>query len=263
MYEDYTFLEVEPGEDRVLRITMNRPEKLNASGEVGHGEQGRIWRDFDADPDMNVALITGAGRGFAAGADLELGNGGIPTDIRDARAIVRNMVNCRKPIVSAINGAAAGGGLAVALLADISIASEKALLIDGHMKIGLVAGDHAALVWPLSVGMARAKYHLLMCDRITGQQAADMGLVSKCVPHDELMTTANEVATQLAAGPQFALQATKAALNAWYLQNMTIFEHSLYMEALSMTLPDHEAGIEAFNARQEPEFSGPGHSNLY
>jgi enoyl-CoA hydratase len=263
MYEDYTFLQVEPGEDHILRITMNRPEKLNASGEVGHGEQGQIWRDFDADPDMNVALITGAGRGFAAGGDLELGNGGISTDIRDARAIVRNMVNCRKPIVSAINGAAVGGGLAVALLADISIASDKAALIDGHMKIGLVAGDHAALVWPLSMGMARAKYHLLMCDRITGQEAADMGLVSKCVPHDELMTAANEVAVQLAAGPQFALQATKAALNGWYLQNMTIFEHSLYMEALSMTLPDHEAGIEAFKARQEPEFPGPGHSNLY
>jgi len=263
MYENYTFLQVVPGKDRVLRITMNRPEKLNASGEVGHGEQGRIWLDFDADPDMNVALITGAGRGFCAGADLELGNGGIPTDIRDGRAIVRNMVNCRKPIVSAINGAAVGGGLAVALLADVSIASDKALLIDGHTKIGLVAGDHAALVWPLSIGMARAKYHLLMCDRITGQEAADMGLVSKCVPHDELMATANAVAAQLAAGPQFALQATKGALNTWYLQNMGIFEQSLYMEALSMTLPDHEIGLEAFSARQEPEFPGPGHSNLY
>lgn len=263
MYEDYTFLHVEPGDDRVLRITMNRPEKLNASGEVGHGEQGRIWRDFDLDPDMNVALITGAGRGFAAGGDLELGNGGIPTDIRDARAIVRNMVSCRKPIVSAINGAAVGGGLAVALLADISIASDKAVLIDGHMKIGLVAGDHAALVWPLSMGLARAKYHLLMCNRITGQEAADMGLVAKCVPHDELMDTANAIAVQLASGPQFALQATKAALNDWYLQNMTVFEHSLYMEALSMTLPDHEAGIDAFKARREPEFPGAANSNAY
>jgi enoyl-CoA hydratase/carnithine racemase len=263
MYEDYTFMQVEPGDDRVLRITMNRPEKLNASGEVGHGEQGRIWRDFDADPDMNVALITGAGRGFSAGGDLELGNGGIPTDIRDARAIVRNMVNCRKPIVSAINGAAVGGGLAVALLADISIASDKAVLIDGHTKIGLVAGDHAALVWPLSMGIARAKYHLLMCNRITGQEAAEIGLVSKCVPHDELMSTANDIAVELAAGPQFALQATKAALNDWYQQNMTIFEHSLYMESLSMTTPDHEEGIEAFKARRDPAFSGPGHSNLY
>ena len=263
MYDNYEFLQVEPGEDRVLRITMNRPEKLNASGEVGHGEQGRIWREFDADPDMNVALITGAGRAFAAGGDLELGNGGIPTDMRDARAIVRNMIDCRKPIVSAINGAAVGGGLAVALLADISVAAEKAVLIDGHMKIGLVAGDHAALVWPLSIGMARAKYHLLMCNRITGQEAAAMGLVSKAVPQEELMDTANAIAVQLASGPQFALQATKAALNDWYQQNISIFEHSLYMEALSMTLPDHEAGIEAFKARQDPAFPGAGHSNLY
>jgi len=263
MYEDYEFLQVEPGEDRVLRITMNRPEKLNASGEVGHGEQGRIWRDFDADPEMNVALITGAGRAFAAGGDLELGNGGIPTDMRDARAIVRNMIDCRKPIVSAINGAAVGGGLAVALLADISIAAEQAVLIDGHMKIGLVAGDHAALVWPLSIGMARAKYHLLLCNRITGEEAADIGLVSKCVPQDELMDTANAIAVQLAQGPQFALQATKAALNDWYTQNVSIFEHSLYMEALSMTLPDHEAGIEAFKARQDPQFPGVENSNVY
>jgi len=263
MYEDYKFLRVETGEDRVLRITMNRPEKLNASGEVGHGEQGRIWRDFDADPGMNVALITGAGRGFSAGADLELGNGGLHTDIRDARAIVRNMINCRKPIVSAINGAAVGGGLAVALLADISIASEKAVLIDGHMRIGLVAGDHAALVWPLSMGMARAKYHLLMCNRISGREAAEMGLVAKCVPHDELMDTANEIAVKLASGPQFALQATKAALNDWYQQNIGIFEHSLYMEALSMTMADHEAGIEAFKARQEPAFRGNGTSDVY
>jgi len=263
MYEDYEFLQVEPGEDRVLRITMNRPDKLNASGEVGHGEQGRIWRDFDADPAMNVALITGAGRAFSAGGDLELGNGGIPTDMRDARAIVRNMIDCRKPIVSAINGAAVGGGLAVALLADISIAAEKAVLIDGHMKIGLVAGDHAALVWPLSIGMARAKYHLLLCNRLTGREAADMGLVSKSVPADELMETANAIAVQLAEGPQFALQATKAALNDWYQQNISIFEHSLYMEALSMTLPDHEAGIEAFKERRDPSFPGAGHSNLY
>jgi enoyl-CoA hydratase len=263
MYEDYEFLQVEPGEDRVLRITMNRPEKLNASGEVGHGEQGRIWRDFDADPEMNVALITGAGRAFAAGGDLELGNGGIPTDMRDARAIVHNMIRCRKPIVSAINGAAVGGGLAVALLADITLASDKALLIDGHMAIGLVAGDHAALVWPLSIGMARAKYHLLLCNRLTGQEAADIGLVAKCVPHDELLDTANEIARRLASGPQFALQATKAALNDWYLHNIGIFEHSLYMEALSMTLPDHEAGIEAFKARRQPEFPGVGNADVY
>jgi enoyl-CoA hydratase len=262
-YDDYTFLQVEPGKDRVLRITMNRPEKLNASGEIGHGEQGRIWREFDADPDMNVAIITGAGRAFSAGGDLEAGNGPLATDMRDGRALVRNMIACRKPIVSAINGFAVGGGLAIALLADISIASEKAVLMDGHLKIGLAAGDHAALVWPLAIGMARAKYHLLMCDRITGREAAEMGLVARCVPHEDLLPTAEEIAVQLAAGPQFAIQGTKAALNDWYLHNIGIFEHSLYVEALSATLPDAEVGREAFRAGGTPEFPGAVNANAY
>lgn len=263
MYEDYTFLKIEPGADRVLRITMNRPEKLNASGEAGHGEQGRIWRDFDADPDMNVALITGAGRAFSAGGDLENGNGPLATDMRDGRALVRNMIACRKPIVSAINGPAVGGGLAIALLADISIASEKAVLMDGHLKIGLAGGDHAALVWPLSIGMARAKYHLLLCDRITGREAAEMGLVARCVPHDELLPTAEEIAVRLASGPQFAVQGTKAALNDWYQQNISIFEHSLYVEALSATLPDADEGFAAFREGREPAFPGVTDSNMY
>lgn len=263
MYSDYTFLKVEPGADRVLRITMNRPEKLNASGEIGHGEQGRIWRDFDADPEMNVALITGAGRAFAAGGDLEAGNGPLVTDMRDGRALVRNMIACRKPIVSAINGFAVGGGLAIALLADISIASEKAVLMDGHLKIGLAGGDHAALVWPLAIGMARAKYHLLLCDRITGREAADMGLVARCVPHDELMATADDIAVRLAKGPQFAIQGTKSALNDWYLQNMSIFEHSLYVEALSATLPDAEEGLSAFREGRDPNFPGATNANMY
>jgi enoyl-CoA hydratase len=263
VYDDYDFLTVSPGADRVLRITMNRPEKLNASGERGHGEQGRIWRDFDADPEMNVALITGAGRAFSAGGDLEAGNGPLEVDMRDGRALVRNMIACRKPIVSAINGAAVGGGLAIALLADISIASEKAVLMDGHLKIGLAAGDHAALVWPLSMGMARAKYHALMCDRITGTEAAEIGLVARCVPHEELMATAEDVAVRLAQGPQFAIQGTKAAFNDWYTQNVSIFEHSLYVEALSATLPDAEAGFAAFREGRQPEFPGATGADRY
>ncbi|MBS1679113.1 MAG: enoyl-CoA hydratase/isomerase family protein [Actinobacteria bacterium] len=262
-YEDYEFLQVEPGEDRILRITMNRPDKLNAAGEKGHGEQGRIWKDFDRDPDMNVALITGAGRAFAAGGDIEKGLGPLTTDIRDGGALVRNMVNCRKPIISAINGAAVGGGLAVALLADISIASEKAVLIDGHTKIGLVAGDHAALVWPLAMGMARAKYHLLMCDRIDGREAEALGLVSRCVPHEELMETAEAVAQKLATGPQFALQGTKVALNGWYTEHMSIFEHSLYAEALSATLPDSVNGKAAVLRGEEADFAPVDDSYLF
>lgn len=262
MYDDYEFLQIEPGEDRVLRITMNRPEKLNASGAVGHAEQGRIWRDFDADPEMNVALITGAGRAFCAGGDIDEGNGEIFEDMRDGRALVRNMIACRKPIVSAINGVAVGGGLAVGLLADIAIASDRAVLIDGHTKIGLVAGDHAALVWPLTMGLARAKYYALTCERLSGQEAAEIGLIAKCVPHDELLPTAEAIATKLAAGPQFALQATKTAFNDWYQHNIGIFEHSIYAEALSMTLPDAAEGMSSVLGKREPDFPGAARADV-
>jgi enoyl-CoA hydratase len=263
MYEDYEFLKVEPGDDRVLRITMNRPEKLNAATARGHREQGQIWKDFDADPEMNVAVITGEGKAFCAGGDMAGGMAPIDLDIRDGRAIVRNMIACRKPIISAINGVAVGGGAAVALCADIILASDRALLIDGHMKIGMVAGDHAALVWPMSMGMAKAKYNLLLCERITGQEAADMGLVARCVPHGELTEVADQIAGRLARGPQFALQATKAALNNWYLHNMAIFEHSLYAEALSQTMPDAKAGIAAVLKHEEPDFPSATNSDRY
>ncbi len=199
---------------------------------------------------------TGAGRAFCAGGDVEEGNGELTDDIRDARALVRNMIACRKPIVSAINGVAVGGGLAVGLLADIAIVSERAVLIDGHTTIGMVAGDHAALVWPLSMGLARAKYFALTCDRISGPEAAEIGLVAKCVPHDDLLPTAEAIATKLAAGPQLALQATKTALNDWYTQNLSIFEHSLYAEALSMTHPDAAEGLDAVLAKRAPRFPG-------
>jgi enoyl-CoA hydratase len=260
-YSGYTFLQVEPGTDRVLRITMNRPERLNAANERGHGELGRIWVDFANDDSVNVALITGAGRAFCAGGDVKEGAGPLDVDIRDARAIVRNMILCRKPMIAAVNGVAVGAGLAVALCADITVCSDKAVLIDGHTKLGIAAGDHAALIWPLTMGMARAKYYALTCERMSGQEAMDFGLVAKCVPHDELIEEAERIAQKLSAGPQFALQGTKSAFNNWYLQNMSIFEHSLYLEALGMTMPDYREAEAAFAERRDPQF-GSQRANL-
>lgn len=249
--------------DTIATITLNRPDKLNAFTGPMIDAWAKALAEAQADPNVNVVVVTGAGRAFCAGGDVEEGNGELVQDMRDGRALVRNMIACRKPIVSAINGAAVGGGLAVALLADIAIASEKAVLIDGHVAIGMAAGDHAALVWPLSMGLARAKYYALTCERITGQEAADMGLVARCVPHEELMETANAIAVRLAAGPQFALQGTKAAFNDWYQQNISIFEHSLYVEALSMTLPDAREGLRAVVARDAPRFPGAGDADMY
>ena len=257
-YADYEFLRVERRDDGVVLITLDRPEVLNACDANGHDEMGRIWLDVDRDPLAKVALVTGAGRAFCAGGNLAKNDISDPAVVQatmehDA-AIVRNMTRSKKPIVSAINGAAVGAGLAVALLADISIASDKAKLIDGHTKLGVVAGDHAALIWPLLIGIARTKYYLLLCEGISGEEAAQMGMVSRCVPHDELMDAANDVATRLASGSQWAIQGTKEVINGWLQANQAIFEQSLGLEFASFFLPDAPEGVRAFVEKRAPDF---------
>ena len=261
-YQGYEFLKIERKDNGILLITMNRPEVLNACEESGHAELGRIWRDFDQDPLAKVAVITGAGKGFCAGGDMR--NAGavdahsVSLTMENGLAIVRNMIELRKPVVSAINGAAVGAGLAVGLLADISIASDRAKLIDGHTKLGVVAGDHAAMIWPLLCGMARAKYYLLLCEAVSGREAAEMGLVSKCVEHDELMPTAMDVAERLALGSQWAIRGTKQVLNNWLRQITAMFELSWALELASFFMPDNEEGVRAFREKRPPNFTFGG-----
>ncbi|MBV9784165.1 MAG: enoyl-CoA hydratase/isomerase family protein [Acidisphaera sp.] len=261
-YASYKFLTVERKDNGVLFITMNRPEVLNATDEDGHAELGRIWLDFDRDQEAKVALITGAGKGFCAGGDMRrdvpVNAETVSLTMENALAIVRAMVELRKPVVSAINGAAVGAGLAVALLADISIASERAKLIDGHTKLGVVAGDHAALIWPLLCGMARAKYYLLLCEPVSGREAAEMGLVSKCVEHDQLLPTAMSVANRLASGSQWAIRGTKHVLNGWLRQNTASFDYSWALEMASFFMPDNQEGLRAFREKRSPNFTGGG-----
>jgi enoyl-CoA hydratase len=263
-YDSYRFLKVERLPDGILLITLNRPESYNACDGDGHDEMGRIWLDFDNDPASKVAVITGAGKAFSSGGDLKSADitdqHHLAATMRRDRAIVHNLMNMRKPVVSAINGVAVGAGLAVALLADISIASEKALLIDGHTKLGVVAGDHAALIWPLLCGMARTKYYLLLCERIDGKEAAAIGMVSRCVPHDDLMPTAMAIAARLAKGSQWAIQGTKQVMNNWLRVNAPIFDQSLAMEIASFSQPDAAEGVRAFREKRDPVFPSASES---
>jgi len=257
-YSSYTYLDIEVQDDGIALVTLNRPEKLNAATAEGHDEMGRIWADLDADPRVKVSIVTGAGKAFCAGGDLGEADISDPAHVKrtmdsDA-AIVRGLVRSTKPIVSAINGVAVGAGLAVALLADISIAGESARLIDGHTKLGVVAGDHAALYWPLTIGLAKTKKFLLTCETISGVEAERIGLVSDCVPDDQLMAEARKVAEKLANGSQWAIQGTKRVLNTWMEQNMPIFEHSLGLEFASFFLPDASEGIAAFREKRPPKF---------
>ena len=191
---------------RVLRLTLNRPEALNALTPDMHRALTEVWREIDADDSVSCVIITGAGRGFSAGGDLDLVNRmmeDFETRIRvwkEAREMVYNMIGCSKPIISAINGPAVGAGLVLALMADITIAGHSAKLIDGHTKLGVAAGDHAPIIWPLLCGMAKAKYYLMTCEPLDGVEAERIGLVSMAVPDEVLQERALQMLRAEARG---------------------------------------------------------------
>lgn len=257
-YQDFQHILFEKRDPHILWLTLNRPETLNAANNRLHTELVEVWQTIDRDPSVHVAVVTGAGRAFSAGGDLQMVEEAyqnydeVLRILEEARDLVYNMLHCRKPIVSAINGAAVGAGLVVALLADISIAAENARLADGHVRMGVAAGDHAAIVWPLLVGMAKAKYYLMTSDFLSGKEAERLGLVSLCVPDEQLLEKAQEVAHNLATGPRHAIRFTKRALNQWLLQAGPIFDHSLALEMLGFFGADMMAGVQGLRERKRP-----------
>jgi enoyl-CoA hydratase len=259
-YSDYQHILFEYREPNILWVTLNRPEVLNAADKQMHTELVALWRTIEQDPMAEVVVVTGAGRAFSAGGDLKLVEDAyqefdeIIRILDEARELVYNMLQFKKPIISAINGPAVGAGLVVALLADISIAAENARLADGHVRMGVAAGDHAAVIWPLLCGMAKAKYYLMTSDFVSGREAERIGLVSLCVPDDELLDKAMEVAQRLATGPRHAIRFTKRALNQWLLQAGPIFDHSLALEMLGFFSEDMMAGVEGLRKKQPARF---------
>ena len=266
-YSEYSGLLFERPEPGVLLITINRPEKLNAADEDLHEALGQVWVDVSRDPETRVAVITGAGRAFSAGGDIEMERRALGDyhrvieTMKQASDLVYNMVNCEKPIISAINGVAVGAGLAVALVADISIIAEDVRFTDGHVRIGVAAGDHSAMLWPLLCGMARAKYYLLTADFLDGREAERIGLVSKAVPRDRLMEEAMAVAHKLANGSQDAIRFTKKALNNWLRQAGPVFDASLALEMLGLFGADMAEGLDAVVEKRSPVFPSVSESS--
>jgi len=256
----YQRLKLALPEERILTITMERAGRLNAADEVMHRELVEIWRDVDAATDIDVAIIKGAGRGFSAGGDLDMVEhiaNDWSTRVRvwkEARDLVYNIINCSKPIVSAMHGPAVGAGLVAGLLADVSIAAKSARIIDGHTRLGVAAGDHAAVVWPLLIGMAKAKYYLLTCEPLDGVEAERLGLVSLVVEDDELEAKAMEVARKLRSGSASAIRFTKYSLNNWLRLAGPTFDTSLALEFLGFTGPDVREGIASLREKRQPEF---------
>jgi enoyl-CoA hydratase len=259
-YADYQHLTFDRRPSGVVLVTINRPEVMNATNARLHWELTQVWLTIDADPAVRVALVTGAGRAFSAGGDLSLveemaGNAAAATrTMREASDLVYNIINLDKPVVSAINGPAVGAGLVVALLADVSIIAETARITDGHTRLGVAAGDHAALIWPLLCGMAKAKYYLLTSEFLDGREAERIGLVSRAVPAEKVMDVAWTVAESLARGSQTSIRFTKRALNNWLRQAGPIFDQSLALEMLTFMGEDVREGMRAIREKRAPSF---------
>jgi enoyl-CoA hydratase len=259
-YAAYPNLELDRPAPGVLRLTLRAAGRLNAVSGAMHGELAAVWRSIGSDDETRVVLVRGSDGAFSAGGDLELVEE-IARDpearlrvFHEARDLVYNLVSCPKSIVSAMTGPAVGAGLAVGLLADISIATPSARIIDGHTKLGVAAGDHAVLVWPLLCGLAKAKYHLLLCEPLDGAEAERIGLVSLCVPDAELEARALEIATRLAGGAQPAIRHTKLALNNWLRLAGPAFDASLALEFLDFAGPDVREGVAAVREKRPPAF---------
>ncbi len=236
-YKGYEFIQFER-EEKILTATLNRPESLNAVHAKLHTELVEMYADFERDDEADVMILTGAGRGFCSGGDI--GGGLLKGEdveqamqqiFREARRLIVNILEVDKPILAAVNGPAAGLGVTLALFCDIVYASEKARLGDTHVKVGVVAGDGGAVIWPLLVGVNRAKELLMTGDMLDAREAFRIGLVNHVVPHEQLMEVVRERARQLVSGSTLAIRGTKKSVNA-YMKWMVnqVLDLSMHLE---------------------------------
>ena len=263
-YDHYKTLTIRRHDQGIVEVIMGGPGRLATADHSGHKELATVWRDISDDPHARVAILRGEGKGFSAGGDF-----GLVTDMandfavrarvwKEARDLVYNVINCDKPIVSAMHGPAVGAGLVAGLLADIPIAAKNARIVDGHTRLGVAAGDHAAIIWPLLCGMARAKYYLLLCEPVSGEEAERIGLVALAVDEGELVAKAFEVAGRLAAGSQSAIRWTKYALNNWLRMMGPTFDSSLALEFMGFAGPDVHEGVASHKEKRRPNFDPNG-----
>ncbi len=261
-YSKYKYLKIKPG--AVTIVTLNRPEQLNALNLDAQGEVCNVFEMLAKDEAAKCIILTGAGDAFCAGGDIRsmkerpdmtpvmaneiMGN---------AKKLLLSMIDIQKPIVAAVNGVAAGLGATLALFSDIVIASEKAVFSDAHIRMGLVPGDGGTLIWPILIGLARAKEYLMTGNRVAAREAERIGLVNKVVPPEDLMKVARQISDELANGPTLAIGWTKYALNLRLKHDLDLlFDTGINVEMQTFYSADHKEAITAFLEKRKPKFNG-------
>jgi enoyl-CoA hydratase len=257
---DFPSLQFHAPEAGILELVIANKGRLNAATEAMHRDLAVVWRAIDADDAVRAVVVRGEGSNFSSGGDFDMIDRMIEDEAtlirvwKEASDLVYNLINCSKPVVSAIRGSAVGAGLAIALLADVSIAADDARILDGHTRLGVAAGDHAVIIWPLLCGLAKARYHLLMNKSLSGAEAERIGLIAVAVPDAQVLESAFDAARTLAAGSTTAIRWTKHALNNWLRLAGPSFDTSLALEFLGFKLADVREGLAAAREKRRPAF---------
>jgi enoyl-CoA hydratase len=263
--KDFPSLQFFGSEAGILELVMSNKGRLNAATEAMHRDLAQVWRSIDIDDAVRVVVVRGEGTNFSSGGDFAMIERMIEDEAtlirvwKEASDLVYNLINCSKPVVSAIRGSAVGAGLAIALLADVSVAADNARILDGHTKLGVAAGDHSVIIWPLLCGLAKARYHLLTNKPLSGAEAERIGLVAVAVPDAEVLQTAFDVARTLSAGSATAMRWTKHALNNWLRLAGPSFDTSLALEFLGFRLADVREGLAAAREKRRANFDSAKH----
>lgn len=261
-YGSYRHLEIGK-RDRVVTVTINRPEVRNAIGADLHRELGRVFVDLDLDDDCDVAVLTGAGGCFCGGGDIDwvlsLNDNLVDSAaaIRTDRRIQNSLLDLEKPIIAKVRGPAVGLGCSLALFCDFVYATPDATFSDPHVSVGLVAGDGGAVIWPQLVGYARARRYLLTGDAVKGDEAARIGLITEAVADEELDTAVDELAARLRSGATYAIKWTKASINAGLkVTANAVIDRAAAFENLTQMTNDNRDALEAFLEKRKPRFCG-------
>lgn len=252
-------------DDRTATVTINRPHVLNAFNAKLHTEMAEVFTDLAADPNSDVIVLTGAGRAFSAGGDLNWQQDAIDdpesfeTTCREAKQIIYSMLDCEKPIIGKINGPAVGLGATIALFCDLTVMARSAYIADPHVNVGMVAGDGAAVIWPQLIGFMRAKEYLFLGDRINAEDAGRIGLVNHVVDDDRLGSAVDDLVGRMLAMPQKALRWTKLSINVPLRQLAScMMDVSLAYESMSNISKDHVRAVKAFREKRTPKFGPNG-----